>query len=68
MDRPELRDLFSQLSTQRRGFAEGLRACVREFGEKPEDSGSMTAAANRGWMNLREALRAGAQRSACALA
>lgn len=56
VDRPELRDLFSQLSTQRRGFAEELRACVREFGEKPEDSGSMAAAAHRGWMNLREAL------------
>src|SRR5690606_24070672 len=55
-DRPELRELFQRLSTQRRDFAQELRSCVARMGEEPEDSGSLSGAAHRGWMKLREAL------------
>lgn len=52
-----LRALFSEYSLQRSKFAGELQALARSLGEKdPEDSGSVSGALHRGWIDLKSAL------------
>ncbi len=52
-ERTELKQTFSQLSSQRGGFATQLQSFVASTGEKPEKSGSVAGAVHRGWINLK---------------
>lgn len=51
-----LKSLFNELSTQRAGFAAELQQLVRGLGEGPENSGSVSAAIHRGWIDLKAAV------------
>lgn len=53
----DLKALFSEYSLQRSSFAGELQSLVRDFGEgEPEDSGSVSGAVHRGWIDLKSAL------------
>jgi len=48
--------LFTQYARERAQCAEELRAEVRRLGGNPEDSGSVSGAMHRGWMNIKSAI------------
>lgn len=52
-------EMFRNLSHEREMQASELQAMVASNAEKPEDSGSVAAAAHRTWMDLRSALGGG---------
>jgi uncharacterized protein (TIGR02284 family) len=52
----DLARTFRELSDQRAQFAEELRSMARDYGDVVDDSGSVAAAAHRGWMTLKDAL------------
>lgn len=49
----KLRSLFEEYSQERLKFAHELQADVSKLGRTPEKSGSVSAAAHRGWMNIK---------------
>ncbi|MCU0627246.1 MAG: PA2169 family four-helix-bundle protein, partial [Gemmatimonadaceae bacterium] len=51
-----LKALFTQLAAQRGQFMTELQGIVAGMGEQPERSGSVLAAAHRGWINLKSAV------------
>ena len=51
-----LRSLFLQYSQQRAQFARQLQEEVLKLGGSPEKRGSVSAAAHRGWMNIKSAV------------
>lgn len=53
IERSELKTLFYQFSQQRSEFAGVLQELVRTLGGDPEDSGSISAAVHRGWMDIK---------------
>jgi uncharacterized protein (TIGR02284 family) len=55
----QLRTVFSDYAKQRGEFARHLQAEVERLGGHPTDSGTMTAALHRGWMDLKSALSGG---------
>jgi len=50
------RELFTQYARERAQCAEELRAEVRRLGGNPEEGGSISGAAHRGWMNIKSAI------------
>lgn len=52
----DYKSLFVELSAQRQQFAAELQTLVAALGEKPEDSGSISAALHRGWIDLKSAI------------
>lgn len=60
-DHASLAAVFRNLSSDRGQQAAELQAMVAVEGESPTKSGSVTAAAHRGWMDLRAALGGGEQ-------
>jgi len=52
-DRPDLKQLFSTLSTQRAKFTHELEVEVERFGGKPADMGHVAGAVHRGWMAVK---------------
>ena len=52
----ELKSAFYEYSQQRSQFAGELQNAVREIGGDPENSGSVTAALHRGWINIKSAV------------
>jgi uncharacterized protein (TIGR02284 family) len=54
-----LKSYFERCSSQRAQFANELRAEVRQLGAEASQSGSVTGAFHRGWMNLESALTGG---------
>jgi uncharacterized protein (TIGR02284 family) len=50
------KDLFRQFGRERAGCAEELRTEVKRLGGNPEDSGSVSGAMHRGWMNIKSAV------------
>ena len=52
-DRPDLKQLFSTLSSQRATFTHELEVQVERFGGKPADMGHVAGAVHRGWMAVR---------------
>ena len=55
-DAPELAATFRQFSEQRASFSAELRTMADNYGDHIEESGSIAAAAHRGWMSLKDAL------------
>jgi uncharacterized protein (TIGR02284 family) len=55
----QLKTVFSDYAHQRGEFARHLQAEVERLGGSPTDSGTMTAALHRGWMDLKSALSGG---------
>jgi uncharacterized protein (TIGR02284 family) len=58
-DELSVRSMFQDLSTQRYQNAMELEDVVATTGEKPVESGTITGAAHRTWMNLRSAFGGG---------
>jgi uncharacterized protein (TIGR02284 family) len=56
-----LRDMFLKYSDQRHRFISELQDEIRLLGLAPRNSGSMTGALHRGWLNLRSAVSGGDQ-------
>lgn len=54
--RSDLKSLFYECSQQRAQFAGELQSLVREHGGDPENSGSVSAALHRGWINIKSAV------------
>ena len=54
-----LKTLFQRSSDQRAQFAAELQAEVRQLGGDPTQSGSVSGAFHRGWMNLKAAIAGG---------
>jgi uncharacterized protein (TIGR02284 family) len=50
---PSLKSLFAQFASERRGFVGELQGLVASFGGEPRESGSVLAAAHRGWIDLK---------------
>ena len=51
-----VRSLFESFSSQRAKFAGELQMEVSRLGGTPEQSGSVSGAAHRGWMNIKSAV------------
>lgn len=56
VERSDLKSLFYEFSQQRSQFVGELQSLVRELGGDPEDSGSVSAALHRGWINIKSAV------------
>ena len=56
VERSELKTLFYEFSQQRAEFAGVLQGLVRGLGGDPEESGSMSGALHRGWMDIKTAV------------
>jgi uncharacterized protein (TIGR02284 family) len=52
----ELKTLFNLYAQQRAQFAAELQTEVRQFGDDPENTGSIAAALHRGWINIKSAV------------
>jgi uncharacterized protein (TIGR02284 family) len=55
----ELKSVFESYAQQRAQFANELRTAVYRLGGNPEDSGSVSGAMHRGWLNLKSAITGG---------
>ncbi len=53
---PSLKSLFQQYSSQRAGFAEQLRAALKQTGNEPSDPSGVAGAMHRGWIVLKGVL------------
>lgn len=51
-----LKSTFYELGQQRSQFVGELQSAVRELGGDPEDSGSVSGAIHRGWINIKSAV------------
>lgn len=56
VDNSETKSLFYELGQQRTKFVGELQSLVRELGGDPENSGSVTGAIHRGWINIKSAV------------
>lgn len=55
-ENPQLKQLFTTLSSQRASFKHELEVQVETYGGKPADLGHAAGAAHRGWMAVKAAL------------
>jgi uncharacterized protein (TIGR02284 family) len=53
VERSDLKSLFYECSQQRSQFAGELQSLVRELGGDPEESGSISAAIHRGFIDIK---------------
>ena len=53
IERSELKTVFYEFSQQRADFSGVLQELVRSLGGDPEQSGSVSAAVHRGWMDIK---------------
>jgi uncharacterized protein (TIGR02284 family) len=56
---PTFKNLFSQWADERRLVASELQQQVRSLGGKPEDDGSLLAAAHRAFLSVRDSMSKG---------
>lgn len=56
VERSDLKSLFYEFSQQRSQFAGELQTLVQSLGGDPENSGSVSAALHRGWINIKSAV------------
>lgn len=56
VERSDLKSLFYEFSQQRAHFTGELQSLVRELGGDPENSGSLSGALHRGWINIKSAV------------
>ena len=59
MEAPELKTFCLEQSRSRTHFVGELQTQVHSLGREPEDSGTMSGALQRGWLNLKAALGGG---------
>lgn len=52
----DLKSLFYEYAQQRSQFTGELQTAVRELGGDPENSGSVSGALHRGWINIKSAV------------
>lgn len=52
----ELKSVFYEFAQQRSQFSGELQNAVRELGGDPENSGSVSGAIHRGWINIKSAV------------
>jgi uncharacterized protein (TIGR02284 family) len=55
-DRADLASRFNAFSAERSQFADELRSIAGAYGDQINESGSVAAAAHRGWMAVKDAL------------
>ncbi len=55
-NRPDLVAKFNELSAQRASFASELETMAAAYGDDIDESGSVKAAAHRGWMAVKDAI------------
>ncbi|MGF1598743.1 MAG: PA2169 family four-helix-bundle protein [Acidimicrobiales bacterium] len=55
-DRPDLAATFREFAEQRARFSNELRSMAASYGDDIDESGSLSAAAHRGWMAVKDAL------------
>jgi uncharacterized protein (TIGR02284 family) len=53
---PGVKSMFSEIAQERARFADELKTQVQQLGGNPEQGGSISGAAHRGWMNVKGAL------------
>ena len=53
---PSVKTLFTEVARERAQQAEELKREVQRLGGKPEEGGSVSGAAHRGWMNVKGAI------------
>ncbi|MBK9164754.1 MAG: PA2169 family four-helix-bundle protein [Acidobacteria bacterium] len=56
VDRDDLKKLFYEFSQERASFVGELQEVVRGLGGDPENTGSLTGAMHRGWINIKSAV------------
>jgi len=56
---PDIKTYCQEQCHVRAQFVEELQPIVQSLGEEPEDSGSISAALHRGWLDLKSALGGG---------
>jgi uncharacterized protein (TIGR02284 family) len=56
VERTDLKSLFYEFSQQRAEFAGVLQGLVRSLGGEPEDTGSISGAAHRSWIDIKAAV------------
>lgn len=56
VERSDLKTTFYELSQQRSEFTGVLQGLVRSLGGDPEDSGSISGAMHRGWIDIKSAV------------
>ncbi len=56
VDNPSIKSFLNSKAEQRRNFASELRQEIMQYGELPEDDGSVAGSAHRTWMNIKTAL------------
>ncbi len=56
VERSDLKSLFYEFSQQRSQFAGELQTLVQTLGGDPSESGSVSAAIHRGWINIKSAV------------
>ena len=55
LDRPDLADTFLRYAQQRQQFSTELEQLAAAYGDDIDESGSILAAAHRGWMTVKDA-------------
>jgi uncharacterized protein (TIGR02284 family) len=53
---PTVRSMFTEVARERAQFAEELKQEVERLGGRPEEGGSLSGAAHRGWMDVKGAI------------
>ena len=53
VSRTDLKTLFTEFSAQRTRFAAELQTTISKLGGEPSQSGTLSGAAHRGWLNLK---------------
>jgi uncharacterized protein (TIGR02284 family) len=53
---PSVKAIFSEVAHERARFAEELKSEVARLGGTPEEGGSISGAAHRGWMDVKGAI------------
>ena len=56
VDRSDLKSLFYEFGQQRSQFAGELQTLVQTLGGDPENTGSISGAIHRGWLNIKSAV------------
>ena len=53
---PSVKSMFTEIAYERAKFAEELKSEVERLGGTPDEGGSISGAAHRGWVNVKGAL------------
>lgn len=59
IDAPQIKTFFFEQSRSRAHFVGELQTLVHSLGDEPDNTGTVSGALHRGWMNLKSALGGG---------